>query len=249
MFCVGKKMPSKPCAPGKIRNPATGRCVSIHGELGKKLQMQSEKARQLNMDVVNEIMTYLPPSEKNLSCGQFVSKMEKRYGKLDGVMKELRLSVVKTLEAFKVLLSRTHYIKVSAIRKPGSPIPSTMMDRVRIAIQLAKTATSAQDLVDLCKLIPAWKREASAIVEGFRVFFRRADTFFQTGVRPASFLDNLVVDQKRHSIHHGFDEDDHLFQLFFAEIMTLKRWVQSYKKKFVKDEANLPALLRPIGFL
>lgn len=166
--------------------------------------------------------------------------METRYGNLDRVIAELRFSVKKTLEAFKQTLQRTHYIKVSG----QNPKPEPMRDRVNLAINLAGTARDATALVDLCKLIPEWKREATLIVERVREVIRRADAFVRTGVRPASFVENLVVQGGTGgSMHFMLETPSYQLQQNSA---PLKAAIRRYKQNIVKDEAALPALLQPI---
>jgi hypothetical protein len=63
------KMPPKKseCPVGKIRNPATGRCVSVSGKLGKELVLAQMKAgldlSNTPKDVLEQILIHLSPTE------------------------------------------------------------------------------------------------------------------------------------------------------------------------------------------
>lgn len=249
----------KPCPPGKVRNPATNRCVKADGAVGRKLKQQQQQQQtkkkqppELNMDVVRDIMGFIRPSEaeKRLSCGKFISIMQKRYGKLDGVLKELRYSVVKTLEEFKQRLNDTHYVKQSAIQTAGAGVTEPLRDRVKLAIAAAKKENSAKNLVNICKLVVDWKGEARLIVDQIRALIHRLDVYIRTGNRPALFMQNLIVGKGLSSLHYldnpnpvGWDLG---LELPHHEHASLKKDRRNFSKRLEKDEAALPRLLAPI---
>lgn len=168
-----------PCPPGKIRDPVTNRCVKT-----------SKSMKTLKMEIVQEILNFLPPTETNLSCGQFVRIMKNRYGNLDGVIEELRFSVVKSLRAFSYLLRRSQSRIIVHSSMDGDVYT---IEDVEDAILIAENADTATKLVNLCKRIAEWKREASLIVEIFgRVLSRVEIAVRTTGLISLDILGNFV---------------------------------------------------------
>jgi hypothetical protein len=235
------------CPPGKIINPATNRCVSRNGTIGRKLLKQKQTHTKqphiakgiasLNLppDILAEISDFL----RVHNCGTFIRDTMVKYPNLDTAdaqtKRQLKTVVVRTLEEFRRRLLTSHYIKRSFMKEGDVNVP--MGKRIDAFIKRAKSTKNMDVLIDMCKIVVLMKREASVIVQHVRRFIQYVQDYIRTGMRPNDLTGNLVV---KDSI--GFLETT----WHFASRETFKVWVRAYKRNLVKDEEALTNILQPV---
>jgi hypothetical protein len=230
------------CPPGKIINPATNRCVSKNGTIGRKLlkqtQTQTKQPPVGTWDLPPDVLTEIMEFSRIHNCGTFILDTLVKYPNLDAAdaqtKKQLRTVVFRTLMEFRRRLLTSHYIKRSFMKEADIRIP--LGKRVDSFITRANSTNSMAVLIDMCKQVVLMKREACVIVQRIQQFIQHVQHYVKTGVKPNDF-GKVVVEG---SI--GLLEDTWQF----ASRETLKFWARAYKRNLVKDEEALTNILQPV---
>lgn len=101
-------MPSKPCPPGKIINPATGRCVKSDGRIGKTLNKPHKDY------IPPEILDLIASKVKNSTTAANMRLVDKRLSKhkdLEQIIDQARASTRDKLK--NAFLSMVYYINTN----------------------------------------------------------------------------------------------------------------------------------------
>ena len=244
----------KVCPEGKVLNPLTNRCVSTQSAIGKKIlqfterpNTTMEKNTALPTDLIQAIVSFLP--EKHQNCGQLIKFLKNTKADFQTLsptlIAQLHTSVIKTLTVFMKRVQRTSLIKLSAMHPHNMP----MLQRIKVQIALAKSTLDISLLMNYCRQIVEWKREARQIMRQLHTVIGYIDTYRKTRVAEPNYMGDLVVFRNAnswaarhliHRVHVWSDIDSPQFS------KTMSRGYNAQRKNVQQDQEKLVDILKPV---
>lgn len=220
----------------------------------KEIQKTIEGSTTLPPDIIHSVLDFVSQNSDQ-NCGKFLQYL--RSSRADfktmsaGLKKQLQNSVGMTLRTFRKRFGRTSVLRFSALKSPGRPTPVGIETRIWDTIELAYKTTDPTILVDYCRRIVEWKKEAQQIVNQLRNVVQYIDDYRRHKIPLEHFMGNLVVYSPGgnvtmpvrddiHQLNHHLPTNDPRFN------QQLKKLYITYKKKLQRDEQALVTILKPV---